>query len=93
MSASVRVILSAMAAWAVANDAYMVENVQTTSMMAKKSRADIEICCNGGAVMLGLATSKGAKVLGAEGSVGAEDAGAVGNGAMVAGARIEDAGT
>ena len=43
--------------------------------------------------MLGPTTSVGAKVLGAKGSIGAEDAGVVGNGAVVAGAEIEDAGT
>ena len=62
-------------------------------MMARKSRADIEICCDGDVVMLGLATSEGAEVLRAEGSIGAEDVGAVGNGAVVAGAGTEDAGT
>ena len=91
--ASVRVILSARAAWAVANDAYVAENVRTESMMARKSRADIEICCDGGAMMLSLVTSVGVVVLGVEGSGGAEDVGAVGNGAVVVGARTEDAGT
>ena len=43
--------------------------------------------------MLGPTTSVGTEVLGAEGSGGIEDAEAVGNGAMVAGAGIEDAGT
>ena len=46
-----RVILSARAAWAVANDANVAENVRTASMMARKSRVDIEICCDGGAAM------------------------------------------
>ena len=44
-------------------------------------------------MMLGPTTSVGAVVLRAEGSRGAEDTGAVGNGAMVAGAGTEDAGT
>ena len=35
---------------------------------------DIEIYCDGGAVVLGSATYAGAVVLGAEGSGGAEDA-------------------
>ena len=65
MAASVRVILSARAAWVVANDADVVENVQTASMMTKKSRVDIEIYCCDGAVVLGLATFAGAVVLGA----------------------------
>ena len=62
-------------------------------MMARKSRADIEICCDVGAMMLNPATSVEAVVLGAEGSGGAEDAGAVGNGAVVVGVSTEDAGT
>ena len=88
-----RVIFSARAAWAVANDADVAENVRNASMMARKSQVDIEICCDGGAVMLGQTTSVGAVVLGAEGFGGAEDAGAVGNGALVAGAGTKDAGT
>ena len=88
-----RVILSARVAWVVANDVDVVENVQTTSMMARKSRVDIEICCDGGAVMHGPATSVRVVVLGAKGSGGAEDAGAVGNGAVVARAGTEDDGT
>ena len=93
MTASVRVILSAKAAWAVANDADVAENVWTTSMMARKSRVDIEICCDGSVVMLGLVTSVGAVVLGAKGFGGVEDAGVVGNEAVVAGAGTKDAGT
>ena len=46
MAASVRVILSVRAAWVVANDADVAENVRTASMMARKSQADIEICCD-----------------------------------------------
>ena len=38
MAASVRVILSARATWAVTNDANVEENVRTASMMVKKSR-------------------------------------------------------
>ena len=93
MATSVRVILSARVAWAVANDADVAENVRTASMMARKSRVNIEICCDGVAVMLGPATFVGAVVLWAEGSRGAEDIGAVGNEVVVAGARTEDAGT
>ena len=62
-------------------------------MMTRKSRVNIEIYCGGGAVVLGPSTSIGAVELGAEGSRGAEDAGVVGNGAVVAGAGTEDAGT
>ena len=88
-----RVILSTTATWAVANDADVAENVQTASMMVRKSRVDIEICYDGGDVMLDPVTSVVVVVLGAKGSGGAEEAGAVGNGAVVAGAGTEDAGT
>ena len=52
MAASVGVILSARAAWTVANDPAIVENVQTASMMVRKSRVEIVICCGGGAKVL-----------------------------------------
>ena len=74
MAASVRVILSDMAAWAVVNDADMAENVPTASMMTKKSRVDIEIYYGGGVMVLGSKTFAGDVVLGGEGSGGAEDA-------------------
>ena len=61
-----RVILSARAVWAVAKDADVVENVQTASMMVKKSRVEIVICCVGGAEVLAASPSVGA-VLGAGG--------------------------
>ena len=48
-----RVILLARAAWAAAKDAEVMEKVRTASMMARKSRVDIEICCGGGVAMLG----------------------------------------
>ena len=38
-----QVILSARAAWAVVNDADVEENVQTVSMMVRKSRVEIMI--------------------------------------------------
>ena len=60
-----RVILSSRAAWAVANDADVAENVRTASMTARKSRVDIEIYCGGGVVVLGPSTSARAVVLGA----------------------------
>ena len=62
-------------------------------MMTRKSRVEIEIYYDGGAVGLGLTTSARVAVLGADGSEGGEDAGAVSNGAMVARAGTEDAGT
>ena len=78
-----RVILSARATWAVAKDAEVTEKVWTTSMMARKSRVDIEICCSGDVVLLGPATSKEAMVLGVEDLEGTEDSEAVGNGAVI----------
>ena len=62
MAASVRVILSARAAWAVANDFVVVENVRTASMMVRKSRVEIMICCRGGAEVLTVALSVGAEL-------------------------------
>ena len=85
-----RVILSARAAWVAAKDAEVTEKVRTASMMARKSRVDIEICCGGGAVVLGPTTSVGAVVLGVEGSGGIEDARAVGNGAVIVGAGTDE---
>ena len=52
MAASVRVILSIMAAWEVANDADMAENVRTASMMTRKSKVDIELYYGGDVVVL-----------------------------------------
>ena len=66
-----RVILSTKVVWAAAKDADMVEKVRTASIIARKSRVDIEICCGGGADVLGLTDTVGAG--------GAEDAGDVGN--------------
>ena len=48
-----RDILSARAAWAVAKDAEVMEKVQTSSIMARKSRVEMVICCGGGAEELG----------------------------------------
>ena len=83
-----RVILSASAVWAATKDAEVIEKARTVSMMAKKSRVDIVICCEGGAEVLEPAISIGAVVLGAKSFGGAEDARAVGNGV-----ETEDAGT
>ena len=55
MAALVRVILSARVAWAVANDAAIVENMRTASMMVIKSWVEIMICCRGGAELLAVA--------------------------------------
>ena len=86
-----RVILSARVAWAVAKDTEVTKKVRTASMMARKSRVDIEICYDNGAVVHGPATSVGAVVLGVEGPRGIEDAGVVGNGALIAIAGTDEA--
>ena len=80
MAASVRVILSSRAAWAVANDANVEENVRTASMMVRKSRVEIVIYYGGSVNVLGPAVSVGV-VPGAEGFAGEEDARATGKGA------------
>ena len=60
--------------------------------MVIKSRADNEICCSGGAMVLGLRESVGAEVLGAKGSGGIENACVICNEAVITGARVEDVG-
>ena len=90
MATSVRVILSARAAWAVANDAAVVENVQTASIMVRKLWVEIVICCGGGAEVLAVAPSGGA-VLGPWGSEKTEGSGAEGTGARGGEAGIEGA--
>ena len=92
MVASVRVILPARAAWAIANDADVEENVRTASMMVKKSWVEIMIYCGGGAEVLGPATSVGV-VLGAESLEETEGSRVGGTGAVVAGVGGGDVGT
>ena len=65
-------ILSAKAVWAAVNDADVDKKVRTTSIMARKSRVDMDICCSG-------ATD----VLSPSGAVGA---GGVGDAAVTTGA-------
>ena len=91
MAASVRVILSAWAAWVVANVAVVVENVRTASMMVRKSRVEIVICCGGGAEVLAATSSVGA-VLGPGGPEKIEGSGAGGTGAGGGDAGTEGAG-
>ena len=76
-----RVILSAKAVWVVVNDADVAEKVWAASIIARKSRVDMEICCGGGANVLGPFDA-----VGAGGTGGAGDADDVGNGAMIVGA-------
>ena len=58
MTASACAILSAKAVWAAAKDAEVAEKVRTASIMARKSRGEIEIDCMGGAEVLGPAESE-----------------------------------
>ena len=76
-----RVILSAKAVWAATKDVDVAEKVRITSIIVRKSRVDMEICCGGGVDVLGPTDAIGAKGIG-----GAEDISDVGNGAMTAGA-------
>ena len=73
-------ILSAKAAWAVAQDAEVAAKVCTASMMARKSRGDIGMDSMGGAEVLGPTESEGTR-----GIRGVEDAGDAGNGTVTDG--------
>ena len=88
-----QVILSARAVWVAAKDAKVIEKAQTASMMTRKSQVEMVISCEGDAEVLDPATSVGVMVLGVGGYGGAEEVGSVGNGVVVAGAGIENAGT
>ena len=46
-SASVRAILSAKAVWAAENDTEVAAKERTASIMARKSRAYMKMCCRG----------------------------------------------
>ena len=48
-----RVILSVKAVWAASKDADVAEKVRTSSIIVRKSRVDMEICCGGGVDVLG----------------------------------------
>ena len=67
MVTSVRVILSAKVVWAAAKDADVAEKVQTTSIIERNSRVDMEICCDGGVDVLGPSNAVGAR--GTEGAI------------------------
>ena len=60
------VILLAKAIWAAVKDAEVVEKVRTASIIVRKSRAYMGMCCGGGADVLGPTDAVGAR--------GAEDA-------------------
>ena len=63
-----RVILSARVIWAAVKNAEVTKKAWTTSMIAKKSRVEMVICCGGDAEVINLATSVEAVVFGVEGS-------------------------
>ena len=48
-----RAILSAKAIWAAAKYVDVAEKVRTASIIARKSRVDMEICCGGAADVQG----------------------------------------
>ena len=52
-----RDIFSTKAAWAAAKDTEVMEKVRTTSIMARKSKEKMVICCRGGDEELGPAKS------------------------------------
>ena len=52
-----RVILLARAAWPAAKDAEVTEKMRTASIMVRKSRVEMVICCGGGADELGSSKS------------------------------------
>ena len=76
-----RVILSTKAVWVAEKDADVAEKVRTASIIVRKSRVDMEICCGGGADVIGPTDT-----VGAGGTGGAKDADDVGNGAVNDGA-------
>ena len=59
-TASVSAILSTKAIWAAVNDADMAEKERTASIMARKSRVDMEICYGGASDVLGPYVAVGA---------------------------------
>ena len=75
-----RAIRSAKDAWATANEAKVAENVRTASMIARKSRGDMGICC--GVVEDEPAKSAGDGALEATGAGGSDEAGSVKRGAV-----------
>ena len=72
MAASVRVILSASAAWEAANDAIMAENVRTASMIVRKSLVERVMYCLGGVEVLGPAIPDRVVGMGPNGSEAVE---------------------
>ena len=55
-----RAILYAKAVWAAENDADVAEKERTTSIMVRKSRVAMEICCGGATDVLGPCDAVGA---------------------------------
>ena len=67
-----RVILYVSVAWEAANDTAMAENVQSASMIVKKSLVERVMYCWGGAEVLSPATPDRVVGMGAEGFGGVE---------------------
>ena len=65
-----RALLSAKAVWTAAKDDEVAKKVRTASMMARKSRGDIEIDWMGGLEVLGPAESEGTRGIGGAEEVG-----------------------
>ena len=84
-------IRSAKDAWAVANEAEVAENVRIASMIARKSRGDMGICC--GAVEDEPAKSTGDGALEATGAGGLDEAGSVERGVVDTGTGGGESGT
>ena len=89
-----RAIRLAKDACAAANEAEVAENVRTSSMMARKSRGDIGICCGGGGEMEDEPTKSAedgaVEVTGAGGS---DEVGFVGRGVDGIGTKEDESGT
>ena len=84
-----RATRSAKDACVAANEEEVAENVRTTSMMARKSRGDIGICCGGGGAVENEPTKlAGDGTVEVTGAGGSNEAGFVGHGA--AGIRTEE---
>ena len=76
-----RVILSAKAVWATTKDPKVAEKVRTASIIVRKSRVDMDICCGDGTDVLCPTDAVGTKD-----TRSAKDADDLDNGVMTTGA-------
>ena len=86
------VIISAKAIRAAANDADVAEKVRAASIIVRKSRVDMEICCGGGADVLGPSNAVGSGGTGGAGNVGDVGNVAVTNDSAIWGSSVSFAG-